>query len=82
LENDAERKAIKLYNERSSIAHGSPSKNDFDFDIVRFTATTILLSIQLFSRFKTGLDETGFNKSLPDFIDNLFNSDQPEKQLK
>ncbi|MGI2880661.1 hypothetical protein ACRTDO_07580 [Vibrio furnissii] len=65
-----ESKAIKLYKARSSIAHGSTLKIAFDFDVIRFTAITILHAIQLFSMFKSkGLDETGFDRSLPHFID-------------
>ena len=83
FDNDVKRKAGELYNARSSIAHGSPLKKGFDFDVVRFTATTILLSVQLFSQFKNnGIDETDFNKTLPNFIDSLFKADQPEKQPK
>jgi hypothetical protein len=82
FDDDVKRKAQELYNGRSSIAHGSLFKKGFNFDIIQFTATTILNSIILFSRFKTGLEETGFNKVLPEFIDSLFKSDQPEKQLK
>ncbi|MBB1274068.1 HEPN domain-containing protein [Psychromonas sp. SR45-3] len=74
-DSDAGRKATELYNARSSVAHGSPLKNRFDFDVVRFTATTLLLSIQLFSLFeKNGLDEMGFSKKLPKFIDDYPNS--------
>ncbi|MDW6016742.1 HEPN domain-containing protein [Vibrio plantisponsor] len=67
---DVESKATKLYKARSSIAHGSTLKITFDFDVIRFTAATILLAIQLFSMFENkGLDETGFDKRLPKFIE-------------
>ncbi|GAA0832455.1 hypothetical protein GCM10009112_19230 [Marinomonas arenicola] len=64
--------AATLYNARSRIAHGDSYNKNFNFDIVNFTATTLLLALQIFSHFgKKGLNETGFKRKLPDFIDNL-----------
>ena len=63
-------KATILYKARSTIAHGSSLKVKLNFDIVSFAAVTILFAIQLFSKFKKcGIDEIGFQKTLPSFID-------------
>ena len=69
-QDNAESKAIELYNARSSIAHGSPLRKGISFDAVLFTATTVILAIQLFSTFKSkGIDEVGFDKTLPQYIE-------------
>ena len=69
-QDNVESKAIELYNARSSIAHGSPLKKGISFDAVLFTATTVILAIQLFSTFKSkGIDEIGFDKALPQYIE-------------
>ncbi|KJR21415.1 MULTISPECIES: HEPN domain-containing protein [Vibrio] len=68
---DIENKAKQLYKARSSIAHGSPLKTRFSFDVIQFTCETILLAIQLFSLYKkNGIDEIGYDRGLPEHIDN------------
>lgn len=64
-------KANQLYDARSKIVHGSSHYEAFDFCIIEFSSETLLRAIYYFSIF--GFDKTGFNKSLPKFLDDIPN---------
>lgn len=64
-----ESKATQLYKARSKIVHGSSVDERLDFCAIDFCSETLLRAIYYFSLF--GFEETGFNKKLPAFLDEL-----------
>ncbi|ROO76296.1 hypothetical protein FB440_11677 [Vibrio crassostreae] len=62
-------KAEKIYKARSRIVHGSSIDERFDFCAIDFCSETLLRAIWYFSLF--GFEKKGFNKKLPDFLDEL-----------
>jgi hypothetical protein len=75
LDEKIKKKANQLYDARSKIVHGSSHYETFDFCIIDFSSETLLRAIYYFSIF--GFDKTGFNKSLPKFLDEIPNNIEP-----
>ncbi|MBX4606916.1 hypothetical protein C7266_06255 [Klebsiella variicola] len=69
LDDEIRNKAKQLYDARSKIVHGSSVDERFDFCIISFCSETLLRAIYYFSLF--GFERTGFNKTLPKFLDEL-----------
>lgn len=69
LNDEVRDKARQLYDARSKIVHGSSIDEKLNFCIVEFCSETLMRAIYYFSLF--GFEKTGFNKSLPKFLDEL-----------
>ena len=69
LNGDIEQKARLLYKARSNIVHGSSLDENLSFCVIGFCSETFLRAIYYFSFF--GFNKTGFNKELPQFLDDL-----------
>ncbi|HIF5802999.1 TPA: hypothetical protein ACX3E3_004884, partial [Vibrio parahaemolyticus] len=63
--------AKQLYKARSKIVHGSSIDEQLEFCAINFCSETLLRAIYYFSLF--GFENIGFNKTLPDFLDELPN---------
>ncbi|HBC6265296.1 TPA: hypothetical protein KEW38_004239 [Citrobacter braakii] len=69
LNEDVREKARQLYDARSKIVHGSSQNEKLNFCIINFCSETLIRAIYYFSIF--GFCKTGFNKSLPKFLDEI-----------
>lgn len=76
LDDKIEDKANQLYNARSKIVHGSSHEEILDFCIIDFSSETLLRAIYYFSVF--GLAKTGFNRSLPKFLEDIPKNIKPK----
>lgn len=69
LDDEVYNKAKKLYDARSKIVHGTSIDEKLDFCVINFCSETLLRAIYYFSLF--GFTNTGFNKKLSIFLDEL-----------